>query len=239
MTYSPIYTTAALVQAKTGLSTEVSLSTDPNLQVIIEDAEQELEQLCARKFLNGSSMTEFITCRDVDVVGNYQTFIQLAHYPIQSISSFLLLDMDGNVTDTLANLTSVQIAAGTYDTADYWLDAKNDPLTNTSVPNGKVVLKVQNYPTGQNRVKIVYTYGYSAVPVAVRNLATCLAGMRLWITFLGGSYNYLNSYSIPEQAVNKGDFYQRGKQNIELLELEANRLLDRIGRHPRTMLSST
>lgn len=238
--YTPIYTTALFVQAKAGLgTTELDLTVDANLRTTLEDAEKEVELLCGREFTDANSITEYLSINRKDILDLAQTSIVLSHYPIESISEFKLLDSSESATATFGTLTAIQIAAGTVYTSDYWLEIQNDPLTNSVVPNGKIKLKTNTIPEGTNNVKVTYTYGYSAVPVAVRNLATCLAAIRVWIAFLGGSYNYLNNYSIPQQTVNKGDLYVRGKQIIETLTEEANRLLERIGRRPRTLYFAT
>jgi hypothetical protein len=177
--------------------------------------------------------------RDQDIIGNYQSSVVLRHRPVQSITEFKILDTSGTATSTFGTLTSVQIAAGTFSTTDYWLEVSNDSITNTVVPNGTIKLKTQTFPEGDNNVKVSYTYGYSSVPVLVKDLASCLAGIRVWIAFLGGQYNRLDSYSIPQQSVQKGDFYSRGRQNIEQLRAEAEGLLDRIGRRLRTTFFAT
>lgn len=225
------------VYNKTGLSTTEVASAI--VDVLIDDTTAEINSITGRNFTNANAVTEYLSIKDKDLIGNYQTSIQLSKYPIQSITLFNQLDIDGNATDTYALLTSVQIAAGTYETVDYWLETNRDSTTNLVVPNGKIGLKTDSFPKGTNNVKVSYTYGYTTVPIIIRDLATCLAGIRCWIRFLGGCYNRLNSYSIPQQNVNKGDFYQRGQQNINLLQEEANRLLDLIGRKPRTLFFST
>jgi hypothetical protein len=238
--YTPIYTSVAAVQAVTGLSnTDVDLSTDANVRAIIETAEQELESLCQRKFTNANDVTEYFSTRGADIIGNYTTSVLLSHFPIQEIVSFDLLDVNGTAYQSLTALSDTDIAAGIFQSQDYWLESSNDPMTNTAVPSGKIVLKVYTIPQGTNTAKVSYTYGYTSVPVQVADLAACLAGMRLWLRFLGGNYNFLNSYSIPQQSVSKGDLYQRGKDNIELLQKKANDLLGIIGRRNLTMLLAT
>lgn len=236
MVFTPIYTSATEVYNKTGLTaTEVNLTT---YDTILEDAEAELERITGRKFTTGNSRTEYLDGPKTDILGitgNKATTINLSNYPIQSIISFQILDTNMSATSTYGTLTSVQIAAGTYYTTDYWLDTMEDPITGSIIPCGKITLISNNFPTGRNNIKVSYTYGYSSVPVAIRDLATCMAGIRAWIRFLGGSYNYLNSYSIPQQSVSKGDLYDRGQKMIDQLTLESNRLLDRIGRKPSTV----
>lgn len=236
MTYTPIYTSVAQVQAKTGLSnSEVDLTNDDIVRTTIEDAESEVEMLTGRKFTDGNADAEYFSTQGKDVTDNFQRTVIASHFPIQSVVTFNLLNLDGSAISTFDPLTSAQITAGTFDTDQYWLELLNDPLTNVASPTGKFVLKVQTITAGTNTVYLAYTYGYSAVPSVIRDLATCLAGVRCWLRFLGASYNRLNDYSIPQQTVSKGDFYQRGKQNIDLLTEEAERLLDRIGRKPRTL----
>lgn len=238
--YVSLYGSVAGIQAKSGLSnTEIDLTDDNIVRATLEDAENELEMLCGRKFTSANSITEYLSIKEKDIVNNSQTTIQLNHYPIQSISVFQQLDSAGTATSTYAALTSIQIAAGTVNTADYWLQTQNDPLTNQVIPNGKISLVSQSFPRGTNNVKVTYTYGYTTVPVPVRDLANCLAAIRCWVRFIGASYNRLNSYQIPEQVVNKGDFYQRGAQNIQMLTDEANRLLDRVGKKPRSLFFSS
>lgn len=232
------YTTAANVYAKTGLSaTEVNFTIGSNAN-IINDAETELEVLTGRKFTNANAITEFIDGPQPDTIGytgNKATSIRTSFYPIQSITGFEQDDVNGNAISTYATLTSVQIAAGTFSTTDYWLETQQDPLNNNIIANGNVRLKVSTFNAGYQNIKISYTYGYSSVPYEVTALASCLAGIRAWVYFLGGNYNRLDSYAIPQQNVNKGDFYARGQSMIAQLTEEANRLLDRVGRRPRIL----
>jgi hypothetical protein len=184
---------------------------------------------------NAQVKVEYLNSPKKDLFDNYANYCVLSEYPIQSIVEFKRLNSDGTVAKTYPTLTSVQIAAGTYDTTDYWLETMVEPLTNAVIPYGKITLKSDVFPTGTKNIKISYTYGWTAVPTQIKTLATCLAGIRAWIYFLGGNYNRLDSYNIPQQSVTKGNFYERGKQNIEQLREEADRLLDRIGRRQRVL----
>lgn len=234
------YVTASEVYQKTGLSSsEVDLSTYTE---IIADAEREVEVLTGRKFSDANTATEFLNGPKSDMLGfsgSMATTVRVRNYPIQSITSFLILNVDGTTNTTYSTLSSASIAAGTYDTTDYWLDTMVDPVSGNVVPTGTIRLKTATFPTGYNNVKVAYTYGYSSVPTIIRDLAGCLAGVRSWIRFLGGGYNRLNSYSIPQQSVSKGDFYQRGKQNIDELTALANELLSRIGRRSNVLMFAT
>lgn len=238
--YTPIYTSIVAVYAKTGLSSsEVDLNDDNIMRAIIQDAEDELELETRRKFGDAQTVTEYFSIKRSDIVGNAQSSIQLNKYPVQSITALVVYDTQGNAITTYDTLSSAEVSAGTYISDDYRLELVNDPLSDTPVPSGRLVLLSDTFPEGDNHVKCTYTYGYASVPSAVRNVATCLAGIRCWIRFLGGQYNRLNSYGIPQQNVNKGDFYARGMQNIQNLTDEANRLLNIIGRRNRRIVAST
>ena len=238
-TFTAAYTDANTIYGRTGLSaTEINLTTN---YYVIQEAEAEVEYLTGKKFTSGNTMTEHINGQQLDILGysgNQCTTISLAQYPIQSITSFKIVDISGNTITTFANLTSVQITAGTVNTTDYWLGLMNDPLTGSSIPYGKITLTSQGFTPGIQNVWISYTYGYTTVPVAISTLATCLAGIRAWIYFLGGNYNRLDSYSIPQQSVSKGDFYDRGLKMIASLKEEADRILDRIGRRQRILYTT-
>uniref|UniRef100_A0A6H2A195 Uncharacterized protein n=1 Tax=viral metagenome TaxID=1070528 RepID=A0A6H2A195_9ZZZZ len=238
MTYSAKYTDATSIYTKTGLTaSQVDLTT--NDSQIISEAEAELEMLVGRKFTGAIAVTEYFSPKGKDVIGNFSTSIQLKNFPIQSITSFTTVDIDGDAVDTYDTLSAAEITAGTFESEDYWMEAFEDPLTNLPAPTGKVTLKEDSFPEGTNSIKVSYTYGYSSVPAVVKELATCLAGIRQWVTFMGGQYNRVNSYNLPEKSFNKGDFYQRAKQNIEMLREEADRLIDMIGRKSRVLAFST
>lgn len=155
MVYAPIYTSVAQVQAKTGLSnSEVDLTNDEIVMATIEDAEKELEMLTGRKFTGANAMTEYLSTKGKDVTDNFQRTVVVTHFPIQSVVTFNLLDLDGNAISTFDPLTTAQIAAGDFDTAQYWLELLNDPLTNVAAPTGKFILKVQTIAEGTNTVKL-------------------------------------------------------------------------------------
>lgn len=221
------------VYNKTGLSTTEIASAI--VDSLILDAEAELESICGRKFTNANSITEYLSGRDKDLIGNYGTSFIVTHHPIQSITGLYLVDEDGAAVSTFDTLSTAEINAGTYENDDYWIEVWNDAISNAIKPNGYIKLKTVTIPEGKNNIKVSYTYGYATVPQMIKNLAVCLTGVRVWMTFIGGCYNRLDSYSIPQQSVNKGDFYARAQKNIDLLNEEANRLLDRIGRRQRVL----
>jgi hypothetical protein len=241
MPYTPRYTSAASVYQKTGLtSAECDLAAKDE---IIADAEAEVDALCGRRFDAANTFTEYINGPKKDILGSTgqkATSFRLSRYPIQSITEFKILDVNGSTTTTYATLTAANIASGVFSTTDYWLDTMSDPLSGNTIPNGKIILKTTELPTGYQNIKVAGTYGYGsvaspAIPLAIRDLASCLAGVRAWVFFLGGKYNFLSNYSVPQQSVNKGELFERGQKMIDQLTAESERLLDRIGKKPRVL----
>ena len=228
MVYTAKYTDATKIYTKSGLSaTEFDVTT--NDSQLINEAETELEVLTGRKFTGSNAITEYLDGPKKDILGitgTMATSLRVSFYPIQTITEFKFLDMNGNTTKTLTS-------------ADYWLEQQADPLTNGIINNGYIKLKTDVFVPGTQSIKIGYTYGYTSVPFEVSDLATCLGAMRLWIRFMAGCYNRLDSYSIPQQNVSKGDFYTRGQAIITLLKEESERLLDRVGRRPRILFGAT
>jgi hypothetical protein len=174
------------------------------------------------------SVTEYLSGGKKDIFDNKTTAIELSNYPVLTITELKTLNIDGTTNKTYATLSSG------YETTDYWCETMEDPLTNQQIMYGRIKLKTDVFPVGTRNIKVSYTYGYATAPVQVQQLACAIAGIRAWVKFAGGSYNFINSYSIPQQTINKGDLYARVKQNIETLQAEANQLLDRIGRKTRT-----
>jgi len=234
------YCSSSDVYLRTGLSTTEVPSATVDALIVYADAE--IESITGKKFSSGNTMTEIINCPKKDTMGISGTYgytINVRQYPIQSITSFTQVDIDGNATATYDNLTSAQITAGTFSTSDYWLNSMIDPITNLDIPYGKITLKTDVFSTGVQKVKVSYTYGYTSVPTMVKELSVCITGIRCWVNFLGGNYDRINSYSIPQQTVTKGNFYERGLSMTKTLQEEANRLLIRIGERRKILMVSS
>jgi len=210
MSYS-LYTD---VQARTGLSnTQVPNATTT---IHITEADAEIDLLTGRKWDNTGTTTEYLDGAKKDITDTKSTSLLLRNYPVIAVSSFLELDIDGNTVTT-------------FTSSDYWLDSEI----------GKISLKELDITPGTRNYKVAYTYGTASTPQYIKTLSTLLAGIRDWIYFLGGNYNFLNNYSLPEISFGKGDFYQRGQQMINSMQEEANRLFDRVGLRARTSVFMT
>jgi hypothetical protein len=234
------YCNARHVYAKTGLS--ISEVSEENMAYHIRGAETEVESSTGRSWSAGNSVTEYFSGPRKDMFDNKSYTVLLSNYPVQSITQFQILNSDGSVNTSYTALSTNEIRSGVYRTSEYWLDYKTGIVSfiSNTIPeamsnlNGTGVIQ----PSFKN-VKIVYTYGFDSVPSNVSELTACLAGIRAWISFLGGNYNCINSFSVPESNVNKGDFFARGKMMIDQLTDEANRLYANIGKRSDVMVIST
>jgi hypothetical protein len=227
MGYIPRYTTVAEVRTRTGLtSTEVS---DSDLTQIIYFGESELDNLTGKRWDDANAYTEYFEPRTADVTETHLTSVILKYYPIQSITYCAFLNDDGSVEEALDTLSAAEITAGTYYSDDYWVN----------VAIGKLQFIDDEYPSSEERLKVSYTYGNSTIPSEIVRLAASISGMRAWTGFLGGNYNSLTNYSIPEQSVGKGDLYARGEGMMAGLKRDVDELLasPNVGRRSSTIFS--
>lgn len=228
MAYAATYTSIAEVRLQCGLA--VADVSDANITSFIQAAEAELDAFAGRSFMNETAVTEYLPAVPKDIMENSRTKFKTSFYPIQSITACKFLNADGSVNTTMGTLTAVQITAGTYYTSDYWVDPAIGQISLTS-------LEVPS--TGNMKIQIGYTYGYATVPYYVNVITAKLAAVHALVYFLGGNYNYLSSYTIPEQSVNKGDLYVRGMSLAKQLSEETQKLIDaKIGRRVVTTVSS-
>lgn len=217
-----IYASLANIRYRCGLT--ISEVADVALTQLENEAANEIDQVTGRKWTSGNTATEYYNGPKKDMFDNKATTLMLNNYPVQTITEFLELDSAG------ATVTTFAVWAGTgTQTTDYWIDASI----------GKITLVDDEFEPGTKNYKVAYTYGKSGVPVEISTLCEVLSSVRAIIYFLGGKYNYLQSYSIPEQTVQKGDLFDRMLKLVAELEKEAQRLYDRIGKRAKAQIVVT
>lgn len=208
------YSTKTQVRNRCGLTTtDVD---DTTLDQHIAEADAEIELITGRKYTNSNSQTDNLGPFPRDMFGNKTKQLLLTQYPVQTVTSVQILNKDETVNTTVAS-------------TDYWLNSEA----------GIITLKDNAAVEYPRSVKVIYTYGISAVPTYVTQLSECIAGIKAWVKFLGGNYNVLNQYELPEMSFNQGDFYARGKQMIDMLRAEADMILNTIGRRQNTVMSAS
>ena len=79
---------------------------------------------------------------------------------------------------------------------------------------GKAVFIDEPFTAGLRDLKIRYTYGQATVPSVVRDFAACLAGLRALVFMIGGSYDDVTNYSVPEFSASKGEPYTNLRATI-------------------------
>ena len=72
---------------------------------------------------------------------------------------------------------------------------------------GEVSFMSKTIPDGIKNIKIRYKYGATSVPKKVRELSASLAACACFYKLIGGSFDDVTSYSIPEMSVSKGEPY--------------------------------
>lgn len=85
-------------------------------------------------------------------------------------------------------------------------------------PTGKIQFMDKSFEGGIRDLKIKYTYGASAVPFVIRDFCASLAALRCLIVLIGGSYDDVTNYSIPEFSASKGEPYTNLRATIVELE---------------------
>ena len=223
-----MYSVSSQVYVLGGFSTtEVSQA---NVETLIAFTDAEIDSLFNRSFDDETAFTEYISLylpkRADDIEPNR---IITSYYPIQSISEFILLTSTSSTTTTLATLSSTMMKINQWQTADYFID----PTI------GLIELSSRTLQYSPSKAKIRGTYGYATVPVYVQELSAILTAIRAWVNFLGGNYDRLNRYKLPEQEYDKGDFYDRGMKAIEKLSDRANSLVSLIGDKYKSQLMVT
>jgi hypothetical protein len=222
------YSTSSQVYVTAGLSaTEVS---GVNVEQMITYADAEIDSLFKRSFANGTVQTEYVSVylpkRADDIAPNR---IVLSKYPVQSITSFILVDSTGTTTTTLSTITVANIVDSKLQTTDYFLNPET----------GIIELNSRTLQFAPSRAKIGYTYGYSGTPAYIQELSTLLAGIRIWVEFAGGSYDRLNSYKLPEQEFVKGDFTVRVTDMVERMKRRAQDIESLIGEKYKSQFYAT
>lgn len=199
------------VYRKAGIANDV-VSEDDVADYITETM-GEIHSIYQRSFGNAQTKTQWIDIEDLDEDEEIAT-IFLDYRPIQSITSMESYD----TTDTLAK---------TWTASDYWID----------LGPGVIRLRTKKFSHQNNRVKVVYTYGYSTVPANIKNLTATICAMRMLIQQIGGTYDDVTSYSLPSGvSIGVGEPYMNMTRAIEKLKDDKNTLIKNIGQLRTTVL---
>jgi hypothetical protein len=198
-----------------------------DITAFIADADNEVEEWTGKKWTSLNSYTEYIQGRAEKITvqgskeyGQYSTesqgeryVIMLSKYPVQAITSLQFLKDDGTVDVTLVENTDFH----------WW-------------PDGKVQVITQTLPIGlgKKKIKAVYTYGSAdPVPRNVKNLSSAIAGIMLFSSVTGGSFDDARNYTLGPMTVAVEDMNITIAAALKKLEDIRDRIFEEIGRELR------
>lgn len=201
---APTYTTAAEVYRLSGMDSTLVPSADVDLH--IEDAEAWLDEHLHTTFkAGGQSVTEYL-----DGTGDKAIFVSWFGKVFRDAQPFVTISslvVDG-VTVTPSKVYVYPYAGKLY-------------LKDTAEVAKFTATKPQS-------VVITYTYGHSAIPRVIKQLTGLIAALQVLAEKMGGTFNSVNSYTLPEYSVNKGDQVAKLATTFEHLKLKVDYMLAEI-----------
>ena len=211
-------------------SIDTSVVSDADVEEMILDAEAEVDNWTGKtyesteytEYQEGSPRQAVITGTVdegvySDIPVEEQREILLEHYPVISITSLTTLDDDGDTVDILTENTEYHLFK---DTGKIW------------IYSGKIP-----YGDNKKKIKIIYNAGTETVPRIVQRLTSVIAGIHVLVHQMGGTYNDVTSYSLPEGiSVSLGEPYTQIRETLNRLEKERDRLFNIIGREIRVVV---
>ena len=98
--------------------------------------------------------------------------------------------------------------------------------------SGRIILKdnaeVTTFTaTKPQQVVVTYSYGCASVPKVIKQLTTMVAGIHALIEQIGGTWDDVTSYNLPEFSANKGEPYANIRETITKLDARLKEILDR------------
>ena len=149
---------------------------------IIGFVEAYIDQYCGTNFQDTGSVTRYF-----DSYGGNELIVG----DLQSISSLQILNLEGDVEQTLTEGT------------DFWLYPLNDTVKNKVVLSG--VNLISEFPNRQRSVKITGSFGFDTVPGPIKLAAIQLCAKLINEGLRGGQVRgeTLGSYRVDYREVNE------------------------------------
>jgi len=203
----PTYTTSAVVFRKSGLPSDGSVVSVADVNAFIDEAEDCIDRFMNTTFVPGGRA---VTGEVHDGSGTNVLFLNWFGKDFQ----------DANAILTLTSLT---------------IDGTSITPSNVFVyPNsGKLQLDTNAEQTRFLRTKprqIVadYSYGVDAVPSIIAQLTAVLAAMWALIEQVGGTFDDVTAYTLPEISISKGEPFTNIRETINQLAKVRDRLLGKL-----------
>lgn len=131
----------------------------------------------------------------------------LTNTPVRAVTSVKEYDTSG---DEVAD----------YEAVDFRIDLKT----------GRLKLKEKEFGHDEDRVKVVYTYGYDTVPDKISSLCAIMTGQSILLKFAGASYDDVTSYNACGISISVGEPYVNAIRTYENLNKQKDKLIADIGR---------
>lgn len=197
-----LYVSVAEVKAKLG-SSKMTMD-DMDIRMCIRGAMAETDQIIGRTFTNANDKTEWFNTNQANP--NYavnQLF--LTYLPVQSVTS-------------VAEYDTSKTLVKTYTSDEYWIDT-----------NGILELTEDEFEHQRNRVKIIYTYGYSAVPMKISKLCSVISQINVLLEYMIQQDSAITAYSVGDINTSIGESYVTTERAMARLEKEKATIIKEIG----------
>jgi hypothetical protein len=199
-----LYTQVSYVYSRAGQNDEFVSEND--VKYFIMEAMGEVDKMMGKVYDYSTGITEWFDTSQPNE-NTKVTKIFLTYRPIRTITSVEEYDINGDLTET-------------YTSNDYYTDDDT----------GMLGLYTKEFEHQPRRVKIVYNYGFDAVPTDIQQLTTVFAALKMLLNHIGSSVDDITSYSACGISLSVGEPYTASARAIELLTKEKDRLIAAIGR---------
>jgi hypothetical protein len=164
--------------------------TEANITSHIEDAESVIDRMCNTKFAS-TSVTEYYD-------GNDMRTLMLNHFPVISVTSLVIQGTSIPVA------TKLHVYTGMAGAGKIMLDSGAEKTTFESDEDPKGIV-------------IAYAYGYASVPAIIKKAAANMAARSLLMQQVGGTYDDVTSFTIPEMSASLGEPWTQIRETIQRL----------------------
>ena len=197
-----LYVSVAEVKSKLG--EEKMTMSDDDIRMCIRGARAETDQVIGRRFTNANDKTEWFSTDQANP--NYATNqLFLTYLPVQVITSVKEYDTSKTLVKT-------------WSTDEYWIDA-----------NGILELTTGEFISQRNRVEVVYTYGYSSVPIKISKLCSVISQVNVLLEYMIQQDSAITGYSVGDISTQIGESYVTTERAMARLEKEKAALIGEIG----------
>ena len=186
------------------------------------------------EYWNGSSWTAFTPTESTTGVLNFAANGSISWDPLSGWTKSSV-----NSSDSLYYIRFV--ANSTYSTnpssrylmvnQDLVIGEELDLYQMDADADGTVTFINKRIPNGTRNVRIDYTAGQTTTDPLVVELATILAGLRVYAAITGSSYDDATGFTLGRKTVSIGEVYVNVREVVRQYEIRKEQILDQLGRN--------